>query len=232
MRRLFLSIRAAHPVMKKIRAVLTGDIIGSGRRSAADVDLAMASLEEGAIEIESWDESESRFTRFRGDGWQLYLHDPRLSLLSVLTLIAHLKASATPFDTRIAIGLGSVDRLGSSNLSDASGQAFFLSGRALDDLPRGRSIALAGQHAVEKAHEALFELAVWIANHWTRGQAEAMALALGPEGRTQAEIARSLSITQQAVHKRLRGAGWGVLSHAVDAVRDHNWQGAVGSEPI
>jgi hypothetical protein len=207
--------------MKAIRAVLTGDMVGSGRRTAADVDLAMASLEKGAIEIENWGRSESRFTRFRGDGWQLFLHDPHLSLLSVLTLTAHLKASGTLLDTRIAIGFGSVDNLGSSDLNDASGEVFSLSGHALDNLPRHRRIALADPDGVHKTTEAIFEMATWIASRWTTAQAEAVMLALGPEIRTQAEIAGLLSITQQAVQKRLSGAGWDVLSVALEAVRHH-----------
>jgi len=211
--------------MPATHAVCTGDLIGSRRGEPADVDRAMEALEAAAERVGHWVGADTRFTRFRGDGWQLYLEQPGSSLLALLALIAHLRASGTGLETRIAIGFGRVERRGKSDLSDASGEAFSLSGHALDEMPRGSRIALAGPGVVVRWHHAIFDLAFWAASRWTPDQAEAVSLALDPERRTQAEIADMLSISRQAVQQRLSGAGWDAVSGAIEAVREHDWGG-------
>jgi hypothetical protein len=167
--------------------------------------------------------SQTRFTRFRGDGWQILLDDPGLSLQAVVAIISHLTAADAGLETRIAIGFAPIDRVGTLDLSDASGEAFSLSGHALDSMTRGQRIALAGP-AVARWHEALFGLTTWTANRWTGAQAEAVALLLGRKDRTQADIALMLSISPQAVNKRLASAGWEAVAGAIDAVREHDWE--------
>ena len=205
-------------------AVFTGDLIGSTRESSAEVDLAMEALDAEAAEIGRWVGESARFTRFRGDGWQLYLEKPASSLRAMLALIAHLSASKASLQTRIAIGFGPVERLGTSDLSDATGEAFSLSGHALDGMPRGSRITLADSSGLASWHAALFDLAFWTASRWTPDQAEAVSMALDPTARTQAEIAQMLSVSRQAVQQRLSSAGWDPLLGAIEAVREH-WEG-------
>ncbi len=47
----------------------------------------------------------SFFTRYRGDGWQVYLEDPGIALSSVLYICAGLRATGC-LESRIALGLG------------------------------------------------------------------------------------------------------------------------------
>jgi hypothetical protein len=216
--------------MPPLHAVLTGDLVASAESTPESVDEAVRALEAAAREIGLWAGSDTHFTRFRGDGWQLYLAAPELSLAAVLSLVATLRARRAGVDarleTRIAVGFGGINQLGDrrKGLADASGEAFTRSGRALDKMPRHRRIALAGPGVVRGWHEALFDLAVWIAGRWTPEQAEAVSLALEPrERRTQADIAEMLGVTRQAVQARLSGAGWDALAGAVSAVREHGW---------
>ncbi len=215
--------------MPTIHAVLTGDLVGSAERTPASVDEAMRALRQAARDLDAWTGADTHFSRFRGDGWQLYLASPAPSLAAVLLLVASLRTRRTGLETRIALGFGPIQKLGRrrKGLADAAGQAFTLSGRALDAMPRHRRIALAGPGVVLPWHRALFELAAWNAGRWTPEQAEAVALALDPRARrTQAEIAGVLGVTRQAVQSRLSGAGWDALSGAVEAVRTHDWGGA------
>lgn len=208
--------------MPKTYAVLTGDLVGSTKASPEDTERAMATLQAAARDIERWIGSEIRFTRFRGDGWQVLLDDPRFSLRAVVAIIAELAAASTGLETRIAIGFGPIDRSGTSSLSDAYGEAFSVSGQALDAMTRGKHIALAGP-VVEGWHEALFGLTVWTASRWTAAQAEAVALWVQQKVRTQADMAPLLSISQQAVNKRLSTAGWEQIAVAIGAVEEYDW---------
>jgi len=220
--------------MRPIHAVLTGDLVASADSTPESVDEAVRALEAAAGQVGLWTGRDTHFTRFRGDGWQLYLDAPALSLAAALALVATLRSRRTGLETRIAVGFGGINELGRrrKSLADASGEAFTLSGRALDEMPRHRRIALSGPGVVRGWHEAIFDMAVWIAGRWTPEQAEAVSLALDPrERRTQADIAAILGVTRQAVQARLSGAGWDALAGAVSAVREHDWARDDGGEP-
>ena len=193
-------------------AVLTGDLIAS--TAAPDGGAAaLTILADTAEEIAAWTGQPTRFTRFRGDGWQMILAQPGLVLRAALLIAARLAAArATP--TRLAIGLGGIDHPGTADLSDARGAAFSASGRALDHLPRGRRWALAGGTDWQSA---LLALAEWQATGWTQEQAQAMALALPPGAPRQADLAARLGITRQAFAARLSGAGLAAWEPALRA---------------
>jgi hypothetical protein len=196
-------------------AVLTGDLIASTAADGPAVDRTMQALSGAARILGNWAGHDTRFTRFRGDGWQFYLASPGLVLRAVLFLTAYLRAADTGLATRISAATGSFDHLGQSGLSAASGPAFSASGRTLDAMPRSRrvSVTLPGQAAVWKG--AVLDLAEWQASHWSREQASAVVLALDPTEPTQGQIAASLGITRQAVQARLKGAGLAALHSAL-----------------
>lgn len=203
-------------------AVLTGDLIASTAAAPAKVDRAMQALAEAARTLGHWAGHDTRFTRFRGDGWQLYLEKPGLTLRAALFLTAWLRASDAGLATRIAIAIAPHDRLGATGLAGASGPAFERSGRALDMMPRSEAVTLdatTGRPPTAEApwQGAVIALAHWQASHWSREQAEAMVLALSPAAPTQDQIALTLGITRQAVQARLKGAGLRALQPALAA---------------
>lgn len=198
-------------------AILTGDLIAS---SAAPerAEAAMAILSRAADQLGRWAGQDSRFTRFRGDGWQLSLAAPGLALRAALYLSARL-AAASALPSRIAIGIGPLAHPGTRDLSDARGAAFEQSGRALDAMPRNRHLALAG--AVTDWQSALVTLADWHISRWSAEQAEACALALAPDAPSQTALAERLGITRQAVAARLSGAGLAAWDPALRAFESH-----------
>lgn len=201
-------------------AVLTGDLIASTAASALAVDRAMLALAQAAQTIGGWIGHDTRFTRFRGDGWQIYLDQPSLALRAALVLTAHLRATDTGLATRIAIALGPHDGLGRAGLSGASGPAFETSGRALDQMKRSDEIAFAVARLPQASlrwQQAVIALAHWHATRWSREQAEAMVLALAPHTPRQDDIAQTLGITRQAVQGRLKSAGMRALQPALSA---------------
>ncbi|MFO1209431.1 MAG: hypothetical protein U1E40_09445 [Amaricoccus sp.] len=203
-------------------AVLTGDLIRSTRAVPGALERAMAVLAEAAGEVAGWPNgADTRFTRFRGDGWQFCVAGPGKGLRAALTAIARLRGADVGLATRAAIGVGRIDSLGTDNLADAGGPAFEASGHALDDMPRGRRITIAGA-GVAALHHAVVDLLDERAARWTPQQAEAAALYLGPDNPTLADIAPRLGISAQAVNYRLAGAGAPAIRRAL-AQWEESW---------
>lgn len=195
--------------MTQTVAVLTGDLIASTRAPVAAVSASMALIAQIAARIGKT----TRFTRYRGDGWQIYLDDPGLGLWAMLLIAASLRAADLP-ESRIALGLGAAHGGSADSLVTAGGEAFTASGRALDAMAAPARLALAGA-GVDRLHQRLVALLDERAAGWSREQAEAVAMALEPEAQpTQAQIAARLGITRQAVAARLQAAGFANIKAA------------------
>ncbi|MCB2137535.1 MAG: hypothetical protein KDE08_16590 [Rhodobacteraceae bacterium] len=201
--------------MTRIAAVLTGDLIGSTKGDPARAERAMAALEGAAKALSGWrDETETRFTRFRGDGWQILVEPANWGLRAALFLKARLGAAGTGIDTRIAIGLGPVDEPGPATLAAARGVAFEASGRALDGMKKGAILVIDGA-GVTGLHRAAVTLLAPLMQDWSREQAEAVAHAIEPAAPTLAQIAERLGITPQAVNYRLKAADYAAVDEAL-----------------
>jgi hypothetical protein len=197
--------------MKPQAAVLTGDLIGSTAASPAMVEAAMATILRTARRIGPT----TRFTRYRGDGWQIYLDDPGQGLWAMLLIAAELRA-AKGLESRIALGLGSAYGGSADSLTTAGGSAFVASGRALDNLqpPQRLTIAVDTDH-VDVLHARLVALIDERVADWSPEQAEAMAYDLAPEDHlAQAQIAARLGVSRQAIAARLKAAGRAQLTGA------------------
>jgi hypothetical protein len=195
-------------------AILTGDLIGSTKAGPKAVESAMAVLADACTEMDRWPEAApTRFTRYRGDGWQAAITPSHRALRASLYLFARLRAANTGLATRIGLGLGQIDREGS--LSEAHGAAFEASGHALESLGRGERLALASEN-IASLEEAILTLIDERTSRWSREQAEAMAIHLPPgNGKTLATIAEKLGVSVQAAHSRLTSAGYQAIGKAI-----------------
>lgn len=213
--------------MTSICAVFTGDLIGSRQTSASAVDTAINVLKTTAQELGNMYGFDPRFTRNRGDGWQLLLPDPRRALITYLALVARSKAADTGLDTRMAIGIDRIDTDGTKDLSDASGPAFITSGDLLKQLEQDRrkdTILIAGTGA-ERWHQAIFTLADWITQGWSTQQAEAVAMVLlDTQFDTNTARATALRISRQAFEARLKSSGYEAFMPAISAFLNHDFR--------
>jgi hypothetical protein len=198
----------------RLAAILTGDLIGSTEAPPIALERAMLVLTEAARGLSAWSGADTRFTRYRGDGWQMHVALPGLALRTALALIARLRAADAGLATRAAIGIGPIDSLGSASLADARGAAFEASGHALDRMPRTRRLTIDGD-GVTPLHKIIVDLLDERTTRWTKEQAEAMALYLAPDNPTLTDIAPRLGISPQAVNYRLSGGGATAIRHAV-----------------
>ena len=199
-----------------LAAVLTGDLIGSTGVEVARVEHTMAVL-ANASELVAH-AAPTRFTRYRGDGWQIYLADPRDFIWVAMYLRAALTADPHCLATRIAIGIGTVDSLGETGLAGASGAAFTASGRALDSMTTGQELALAGT-TVDDIQRSLLAFVADRMAGWSREQAEVVQLMWDHGGHQ--DIANKLGISRQAVGARLHAAGYRLIETAGRAFYAH-----------
>lgn len=197
-------------------AVLTGDLVESSKYSASNIDIAMQSIGSAAQTIATLQNppAETRFTRYRGDGWQIYLERPRFSLRTAVVIQATL--TALNMESRISIGIGHADSLGTANLADAAGKAFEDSGRGLDDMAQIWRVAISGE-SVQDSDHIIADLLGERMQKWTAAQAAAAAIQLASPNkvRTLFDIGRELNISPQAVNDRVRGAGCAQIASAL-----------------
>lgn len=199
-------------------AVITGDLIRSSKAPPEKLDAALASIATTAHFLTKYTGADTRFTRFRGDGWQIVL-TPQYYLRAIALILAGLKVDTQTLSTRFGVGFGPVDSLGTTDLGDAKGSAFIHSGRALDSLNRDQAVMMSSgsglgaraerlRGTVEWSDAAMLPMFSFIARRWTVPQAEAMRIALKDDSQTQGAIAEALGITRQALNLRLTGAGY------------------------
>ncbi len=115
----------------------------------------------------------------------------------------------------------------------SGGQAFVLSGQALDEMTRYSDLAI-------EIPEPAGPLADWIAvagdlcdsliSQWTTRQAEIICFAIDPREPNAEKIARSLkqAVSKQAVTKALRGANWHAVRAAIRQFEETPWRAVLG----
>lgn len=203
--------------MSRTVAILTGDLIGSTQARPEIVEATMAVIRHCASQIDG----PTDFTRFRGDGWQMRLDQPGDCLRVCLLILARLREHDGVLSSRIAVGIGEEYPTHSHDLSTALGPAFTASGRALDQMKSDRLLAIEGLPKIDTFRMLAFTVAAYLADRWTKSQAEAMALKLLPDSpsaeRSNEAIARKLGLTRQAVDARLKSADYPLLDELIQA---------------
>ena len=230
--------QAAHrTTLTSIYAALTGDIVASTQLMPDQLDEVRSVISHAANSLAAYYARSSprvKLEFFRGDSWQLLLKQPQQALRYALVIKSAL-LNRLEVDTRVSIGIGALDRSPGPSLSTATGEAFTLSGRALD---KKSAFAITG--ALPKRSGAMgdwFVLALHLCSslsrEWTRRQAEIVCVALTLRNATHEEVGETLSppIRKQSVTESLDGAGWRGLSQAIDVFETTNWATIVGLEP-
>jgi len=213
----------------KLYAVLTGDVVGSSKLNASQRRVLQEVMSSASEQVQATFTDDIPFppVRFRGDGWQFAVAVPHLSLRIGLffrgLILAGMQAGRV--DTRVAIGLGEVDFLPSATISSGDGEAFRLSGEALETLRRPTRMALLVSESCSSpltdALDVIVKLVDLQASGWTGQQARAVVGAL--LDLTQESISQrwfKKRISQQAVAQHLDRAGWGTIEPAIRFYED------------
>lgn len=215
----------------KIFAVITGDIVGSGKLAKddraklyADFKKFLASLKkEGYIRT---------FEMFRGDSMQCLVKQETDALRVALIIRAWYKsygimpprskrkpsqtASEKGYysgnhDIRLSVGIGTVEFLNVRALGQSDGQAFLLSGQGLDGLKGSaeKLIVSAGDEKFTEAIAPAIGLLDAVLEKWTGNQAEIVLYKL--KNLKEEEIAQKIGISQSAVNQRTKNSRWNAI---------------------
>ena len=198
------------PVNDKVVAVLTGDLVRSTSLSHASLLEARETLQRSAAEIAGWGRGAVYGPDvFRGDSWQLVLTDETLWLRAALFLRTALRALDQGADTRIAIGVGGFDALDRSAASRSVGEAFTLSGHALDGMSRGEGfrLAVARSSAAQTYLPTVLSFCSHVIGEWSASLARVALELLRPGAGTQEEVGEALGVSRQFVNKVHRQSG-------------------------
>lgn len=196
--------------------VLSGDLVKSSHRQAKRSAI-MSGLSRAVEASRGYLEDHHcrlYFSDFyRGDAFQCALTDPRYLLWTAVFLRAELmklRADKVDADVRLGMGFGAVSAWDARNITASDGEAFRLSGKALDALKSGkekyRRLRILPPWADEEARFSV--LAAFIdalMQRWTPEQAAAMSLFL--RDKSQEEISKRFKVKQPAVQGRLQKAG-------------------------
>jgi hypothetical protein len=211
-----------------IYAVISGDIVESRRYAAqgpAIRDAIKAAWRECAGAFDALDGTPA-VDVFAGDSWQILLPCPAPALRVGLCMRALIKSDERlpKADTRLAIGIGTVDFVDQDSVSEGQGEAFGLSGEALDSLQDSKvrmAVRLpetwsdeGGLLDPQTTLDTMMALADAICADWTASQAAVVAGALMELDQTR--IGEQLSISQPAVSQALRAARWNPIEQAAD----------------
>lgn len=209
----------------RFAGVLSGDIVKSSRREAdrqAILDRLNSALEDSRTYLNEQGCHLYFSEIYRGDAFQCALTEPEYSLWTsvfIRTELIKLRAEGVRADVRLGLGLGTVSSWNEKKISSSDGEAFRLSGKALDSLKsrkdKYRRLRILSPWSDDAA--LLSVLAAFIdavVQRWTPEQAEAISLLL--RDTNQEEASKIIEVRQPAVQRRLQTAGHFAVKEALE----------------
>lgn len=189
----------------KIGAIITGDIVDSTKMVAEERNSLLCILQ-------SLPELLSTLTKFdleifRGDSFQIKVLNTVDSLKAALAIRAHIRSHKfakykRQWDARLSIGIGKVE-YENATLATSDGEAYRLSGKALDSIGKRRLIIETPWEEVNKELNVSTAFADDIVSGWTQSQSRVMFQNITSDI-NHAEIGCLLGITRQMVDKALK----------------------------
>ena len=208
-------------------AVVTGDVVASTALSRTDRAALPAFVRSAFGEIRQArnDALPVDVDVFGGDSWQAYTRQPDVGLTVALYLRARLR-ERFDVEVRAALSIDTIDFLQPASVSESDGRAFRRSGRALEQLDRNELFRLVlPEHLADVdvyaiAAEGIADAVDSIAQKWTPAQAQAVSHMLRgypdePRQQHVSEAWRPAPISQPAVNKNLKKAGWEWIARAL-----------------
>ncbi|KYG72821.1 hypothetical protein [Roseivirga echinicomitans] len=193
----------------KIKAVITGDIVGS-TLITADFKKVLHQIGD---DIQQHQDEHFILDIYRGDSFQSISRQANKALLVLLIIKAGLKrysnkkgSKEVQWDARMSLGIGVLeDYPNGNNLSESSGEPFTISGRAFDKMKeKGTLIQIkTNDESINAELEAVVPLIEVITDRWTTAQADAVYRSLLLTEATQEEIGKILGKSQRVISKRL-----------------------------
>lgn len=185
-------------------SIITGDIINSRRlKSTAWIDDLKKLLATKGKNPVDWE-------IYRGDQFQIEIHNPEDALMTALEIKAFLKTIKV--SVRMSIGIGSKTH-NAQNISESNGTAFIRSGESFEMLKKLKTnLAInTGNPEFDTEMNLMLRLASTIMDNWLAQPAEFVVTAIGNKTLSQEEIGQKLGINQAAVSRRRKRAQFDLI---------------------
>ncbi len=204
---------------RKHIAVLTGDLVGSVALGPEKVDQAMAALEQAAKDMEPWIGASLRFSRHRGDGWQVAVEFPQSAIRVALIFRAALRSLGKEFDTYIGLADGVITTPLPDDLNAANDDVFVTSGERLEAMKTDKFSFRMNYGAANPLHGVVL-LSDRISQSWTPAQAELIQVVLNPLNRdkTFTVLAQQFEKSRQTIAKSLEAGSSEAIEMALQSV--------------
>ena len=188
--------------MAGMQAVLTGDIVNSTQLTPASERKLLRLLRQVLAPY--------LYEFYRGDSFQVYqplATDALKTALLCRTLAISIKTGQdVSSDIRISIGIGKAARV--KALSTAKGEAFFLSGRAFDEIAKTNTrLAMAtGNPLAQQALQVIADYVDTIFKDMTSKQASVIFELL--KGESQQTVATKLKKSKSTINQHVSAGKW------------------------
>ena len=188
-----------------MKAVITGDIIGSTKSSPENW---LPVLKEA---LKTWGKEPAAWELYRGDSFQLRVSNPMQAIEAAVYIKAAIK-TVSGLDVRVGIGLGEIAYT-AKKITESNGTAFIHSGEVFEQLSKmNQEMAIKSPwHQFDMEMNLMLKLALIPMNQWTVSAAIAVWEVLKKPDLTQKELGAKLGITQHAVSARLSRAHMEVI---------------------
>lgn len=195
--------------MKKIKAVITADIVNSTILSSKSLSSLQKSIEK------QFEAENIRFSFYRGDSFNALCraHEAHRISCMLRTMAKQYSGSDknNEIDIRITIGLGKIEKPVKS-LAVAKGEAFLLSGREMDRIgKKGPRLSIrCADPRIDLGMAAISQFTDFILRNMTLRQSQVVYRILC--GANQLETADLLGKSQSTISKHASAANWKELS--------------------
>lgn len=199
-----------------LHAVITGDIVNS--------TLLDLQQEKKLLKILEHLMTDHKHEFFRGDSFQAYIKEPALALkiaLQCRTAAMALEPERSPAlsDVRISIGVGNVESPVRA-LATAKGEAFLLSGRALDAMSKteGRLVIITENKMANHALGVMSDYINSIYKQMTPKQAEVIFELL--KGFSQQHVADKLNRSKSTISQHVTAGRWEEIENILNKYQE------------
>ena len=192
-------------------AVISGDVIKSQHIPKHDYDAMLYQLDQSLRAITQRHLGQSII--YRGDAFQVQINQPPQVCRVAVLLYLHLKA--TGYEIRQSLAIGEIDNA-RADIKTATGSAFTLSGRGLDEIHNQR-FALSSIDELKNDGLTLnLAFIDVLLSKMTHKQANALYVYLTAENNQHSELAKQLKTSRENVTKLLNLAHYQLIERFLD----------------
>ncbi|URQ89184.1 hypothetical protein [Pseudoalteromonas sp. SCSIO 43101] len=191
-------------------AVISGDLIKSQKIPQQEYDAMLYQLDQSLRFVAK--RFNASFSIYRGDALQIQLTEPEQVCHAAILLYLQMKAAN--YELRQSLAIGSLDN-SRADIKTATGSAYTLSGRGLDNMGHQRLTLQIDNQPLEEGFLLNIELIEVLLEKMSQKQANALFYYLTTEHNNHAELAKELATSRANVTKLLNLAHYQLIERFI-----------------